>query len=135
MMKYESMLYERKLQFINVDVLKDKILVDIKNLDDGAMYFKTDSDEEYVMFHEQDCCESVYIEDICGDLNDLLNSPLLISEEASNEEEPKLSYEPESYMWTFYKFATIKGSVTIRWFGESNGYYSEGVSFFKVKKN
>jgi hypothetical protein len=87
------------------------------------------SDTNYVRFyHSQDCCESVYIEDICGDLNDLVGAPLLEAEEVSSYEAEPLYAGEESYTWTFYKFATQKGFVTVRWYGSSNGYYSESVS-------
>lgn len=87
----------------------------------------------------------VNIEDVCGDLEDLLGSPLVQAEEVcySSHDDDKSDwpegldktdpddYWDESYTWTFYKFATNKGSVTIRWFGSSNGYYSESVDLYK----
>ena len=87
------------------------------------------SNTNYVRFsHHQDCCEHVYIEDICGDLNDLVGAPLLVAEEVSNYDAAPVNGCDESYTWTFYKFATCKGYVDVRWFGSSNGYYSESVS-------
>jgi hypothetical protein len=79
-----------------------------------------------VFFHSQDCCEHVRIEDVVGDLEDLQGEPLLLAEEVSGETGPEPEYA-DSYTWTYYKFATRKGYVDVRWLGESNGYYSERV--------
>jgi hypothetical protein len=98
--------------------------------------FFTDNGEEYALWHQQDCCESVSVDDIVGDLNDLVGSPLTIAREDSNiPTEPKEQgeYPDESFTWTFYNFATVKGYVTIKWYGSSNGYYSESVSFTRVR--
>jgi len=85
--------------------------------------------ERFVFFHYQDCCESVSIEDIVGDLEDLVGEPLLLAEEVSGETPVDFNeMDHESVTWTFYKFATRKGYVDVRWLGESNGYYSESVS-------
>lgn len=64
--------------------------------------------------------------DVAGDIVDLLGSPLLLVEETSNREE----VDWDHVTWTFYKMSTINGSITMRWKGESNGYYSEEVDFF-----
>lgn len=99
--------------------------------DDDRLVFENE-DDRYIFYHSQDCCESVYIESIVGDLDDLVGTPLLLSEEVSSDDGPLNQYE-ESYTWTFYKFATIKGYVDVRWYGSSNGYYSESVSLKKEK--
>lgn len=106
-----------------------KTLVEVTQHGDDEMFFTTECGKEYRMYHRQDCCEDVYINDICEDLSDLIGHPLLMAEEVTSEEEPPAEYSDCSYTWTFYKFATIKGDVTIRWFGSSNGYYSESVDF------
>lgn len=92
---------------------------------DGEMVFENDT-ERYVFTHDQDCCESVDINDVVGDLEDLVGEPLLMAEEVSGAIEPDVEHS-ESYTYTFYKFATRRGYVDVRWLGESNGYYSESV--------
>lgn len=115
------------------------------------LIFHCSNGDKYIMYHNLECCESVTIDDICGDLNDLIGSPIILAEEVSNKpfiEEFEKSFEetedsifrrnkywdlyPESYTWTFYKFATRKGYVDIKWYGESNGSYSESVDFVKL---
>lgn len=102
--------------------------------DGDELHFVTDDGTTYRMYHSQDCCESVNIDDICGDLDDLIGSPILLAEEVSSDENPpgvEVHEYQDSFTWTFYKLATIKGSVTIRWYGSSNGYYSEEVSLLR----
>lgn len=129
---------------------------------DEALRFTSDDGRCFSFYHEQDCCENVSIEEVIGDLDDLVGSPIVYAEEVSNSarqqrldrlsnvdtfklgdleaeraailrDDPVGLEEPvvdaESYTWTFYRFATAKGCVTVRFLGTSNGYYGEGVSF------
>jgi len=123
-----------------------EVVLDKQN---DTIKFVADTGEQYLMHHEQNCCERVSIDDICGDLQDLVGTPILVAEEVSNKmfeedwkrrEQEKVEeadskdefyWLSDSYTWTFYKLATINGYVDIRWYGESNGYYSERVDFIK----
>lgn len=87
----------------------------------------------FQLYHDQDCCESVYIESIVGDIFSLVGQQILLAEESTNSENPIDKEWDDSFTWTFYKLATIKGYVDIRWYGSSNGYYSESVTCIKSK--
>jgi hypothetical protein len=109
------------------------IIHEDENYED-RLFFRDSDGNVYIMCHHQDCCETVSIEDIYGDFDDLLNTPILVAEERTSRLgddgfEAKCEYE-ESATWTFYTLRTIKGTVDIRWYGSSNGYYSESVDFY-----
>ena len=95
------------------------------------IYFYTSCEKKYSQYHDQNCCEQVLIEDICGDLDDLIGAPILLAEEVTYEDKTPDGFEErdhQSYCWTFYKLATINGYVTIRWYGSSNGFYGVKVN-------
>jgi hypothetical protein len=122
------------------DEFKDligKTLTNVEGEVGGESITFTASDgTSYSLHHSQNCCEHVSVEDICGDLSDLVGSPIIEAEESESDQNPEgmppPEYADDSFTWTFYKLATAKGRVTIRWYGSSNGYYSESVDFEKV---
>lgn len=127
--------YNNYNEYKSVDFsdLVGKTLVSIGGLEkDSEEVVLTCSDGRvYKMYHWESCCEHVSVEDICGDIEDILNSEILVAEEVYNSEDPPKCEFEESYTWTYYKIDTVKGGVTIRWYGSSNGYYSEEVSFIE----
>ena len=117
----------------NVDFknLEGKIIKEIIKSDDNErLTFICNTGICYETYHNQDCCEYVSIDDISGNLNDLLNQEILSAEESTNNEDD--SRGAESFTWTFYTIRTLKDTIQIKWFGSSNGYYSESVSFYEV---
>lgn len=118
-----------------LDVLVGQVLTKVQQESDSKIVFVTSKGKEYILHHWQDCCESVTIESIVGDLNDLVGSMILTAEKSVSGENPTgVTKEfQDSFTWTFYKFSTRKGYVDIRWYGESNGYYSEEVDFDEVQ--
>lgn len=102
----------------------NEIIIDYRSANAGITSPATD---QLRMFHYQDCCEGVEVDDVIGDIADLVGEIVLVAEERINPDNAPIREDDDSYTWTFYELATIKGSVTIRWYGSSNGYYSESV--------
>ena len=112
-----------------------KVVKEIKLAEEHSdeILFITECGETWKMYHDQYCCESVFVTNVIGDVEDLIGSPILVCEESCDSSSYLRDELVYSYTWTFYKFATRKGWVDIRWYGTSNGYYSESVSFEKVE--
>jgi len=121
---------------MDIKILEDLIGKTLSSVNgqvgDEEIIFITNTGERYAMTHYQDCCESVYVEDICGDWSDVIGSPILNAYESSGVDKPPKDIYDSSYTWTFYHMSTVKGTVTIRWYGTSSGYYSERVDFVKI---
>ena len=101
----------------------------------AELIFICEDGSKYKMFHYQDCCEHVYLED-ANNLEAMLNSPITKVEIVTSDENPpgiEKDYQ-DCFLWTFYHFATANGSTTLRWYGISNGYYSVGVDFERLEE-
>lgn len=122
--------------YLEFDKLQGLTLTEIRGeVGTEELIFICSDNNAYKLHYVEDCCGSCYLEDICGDINDLIGSPILLADEVvggepDGSEEQYTEYD--SHTWSFYKLSTIKGSVTFRWYGSSNGYYSETVSFSAI---
>jgi hypothetical protein len=123
---------------MGIEQLVGETLVEVRGLKEGSdrVEFVTKSGKTFVMLHTQDCCENVNIEDISGTVDVILDSPIVRATEDINKDHVHVVDEEdwyyESCTWTFYNISTAKGTVTIRWLGTSNGYYSESVDFEEI---
>lgn len=106
----------------DISFLLGKTLSEIHHSEDEIVFI-TECNHVLYLYHSQNCCEQVSIESIVGDLDDLVGNTVLLAECVTN-------CDDEVGTYTFYKLATVKGYVDIRWLGESNGYYSEEVDCF-----
>ena len=112
---------------------RGKTISAIEKVADDEIRFSLDDGTKYRMYHSQDCCESVSIHRIEGDLASLVGAVLFTSEEESVRDEipawgDDTAYSGESYTWTRYRF----NLVDIIWHGSSNGYYSESVQIEEI---
>ena len=106
-------------------------IIGVHRRDDDYIRFELEDGRDMELYHEQDCCESVYLEDVIGaDLKDLIGETVLVAEETIDCGETDYG---DSTTWTFYHIRTNLHTITLRWYGSSNGYYSESVSCFLFK--
>lgn len=108
------------MKFKNVYLDKDS-----GRFDNEAIVFDNGANELYVLTHIQECCENVWIESITGELEDLIDSPLIMAEVASQTKRDEDGFADQIFY--FYKFATAKGYVTIRFVADDTPYYSTEV--------
>ena len=105
-------------------------IISVKGLEKESeeVIFKCRDGHDIKIYHIQDCCENVYLEsaDSIDNKDDIYTNcewcelEIVQGETGSDE-------WGESYTWTFCKLKTNKGYDTMRWYGTSNGYYSEDV--------
>lgn len=103
--------------------------VDIATYDgNDAVVLYFDNGYYFAMYHSRMCCENIELIDEDNDdyqsLRGLVGAKLLKIEVTSNKPEVP---EAESETWTFYNLVTTRDVVQLRWYGSSNGYYSEEV--------
>ena len=111
---------------MNISDFKGLVFTSVVGLEQQSeeVIFTSSCCRKFKMYHEQDCCESVYVSDVCGDTSDLVGAAVVSAEERI--------IELKTMTATFYDIQTTAGSVTIRWNGESNGYYSESVDIEEI---
>lgn len=103
----------------------------------GSVVFVCTDGNAFEAYHMQDCCEFVRIYDTTGDLQSLVGQVIIDAHENESREwpadVPEDSYV-DSFTWTEHVFKTSNHTITVRWLGESNGYYSESVYFGRTHK-
>ena len=133
-MNLGDILYEKKIQVV-FSSIKGKIFQKVYKLNESIIFENENENEKYELCHLLECSEDVYIEDICGDLSNLENAEITFAEESFNKDKGTANENWGSHTWSFYKLATIKGWVDIRFYGESNGWYSESAELYKIVNN
>ena len=115
----------------SIEVLKGQKILGIYEHPLSESVIVETEEEVYMFTHFQDCCEGVYLEEIAGDLQWLLGERVTNAMEESSSQET--DYGSETI--TFYSISTRKGTVTFRFYGESNGYYSEDAYLVPLPKD
>lgn len=106
------------------------------NLNDNKteLIFISEDDKIYKMFYHNMGNSECVLEDIVGDLNDLVGMPILKAYKTIENGKSKINkFFNDWELWTFYNFSTIKGTITLKWVDIDDYYYSVEVQFEEIK--
>lgn len=107
--------------------LAGKTITSIEGLNSDHVTIKTECGKTYGMRHFQDCCESVSLKEVLGNVDSIIGKEVRYA----NEDTSDCSGEWSSGTRTTFTIHTNGGSLILIWEGYSNGYYGEGVSFYE----
>jgi hypothetical protein len=112
--------------------LVGKIITAVNSEDSDCVEFILSDGTKCQLYHEQDCCESVGIDETEGTLRDLIGEVITLATEDGESRPGDENRDNDYGSWTrsTYTLATASHKVMISWIGESNGYYSEDVNFY-----
>jgi len=106
------------------EMFKGAKIVEIHGFREGSGLVTIVTDKLSVQFfHYQDCCETVRVAQVDGDIEDVIGKTIRLFEERAVYGESAWGL----HCATFYALRTDGGDITWRWDGDSNGYYSVAV--------
>jgi hypothetical protein len=98
---------------------------------ENQILLTTRSGRKFLVYHEQDCCETVQIVGQDGNFDNLIGKPLIEARDfAVDTGETESDYDSQTT--TTLVFRVDDQTVISRWIGDSNGYYSESVDIAEL---
>jgi hypothetical protein len=126
-------------KYAPLSILVGLTIAKIEGLENNSQEVKitTTDGRQFSFYHVRDCCETVELIDYEAFKDKLIGGKIIEAEilnDSSKELMAKESYDfqNDSHTWSFYIINTDRGSIWMRWLGESNGYYSEEVDFAEI---
>jgi len=117
------------------EILSGEVIKNITGVHYGSREVKLITESKWLctLYHHQDCCEDVMLEDFDLDPGEIIGQKIYAIQEVSGNPIGGHRGGIGQETWTFYKIATEKNSLWMSWSGGSNGYYRQKVDI-KLEK-
>lgn len=127
----EKRLYEVKnirwdFEYVDISILNDETIESVVGLAEGSdeVLFITKSKKAVALYHIQRCSATIDLHSFECDIDDFRGAVVIDAECVETVKLVKSRHKSEN--WSFYRINTTKGSLVLRWCGDS--YYSDEVS-------